>query len=101
MDPIFTPAVIAGLVSGGSALGSAGAGIYGANLQDQQASEQLKYARQRDALADKRQAEQDRIAAEMRRKQELLATLERYRQQRQQDAGMWHPSMAQQPQAGE
>jgi len=82
------PLIIAAL----AAAGSAGAGVYGAHLQDKQNAAALAYQKQRDALGDKRQEEQDKIA----RKQELLAMLGRFRQQGQEYTGMWHPSMAQQ-----
>ena len=90
MDPL----TIAMLVSGGTALLGTGANVYGAHKSDQQASADRAYSRERDAIGDKRQAVQDRIANEMRRKQELQAMLQRADQQRQQLAGMYHPTMA-------
>jgi len=58
MDPL----TIAALIAGGSAIGGLGAGVYGANLQDNQNAKALAYSKQRDAIADKRQEQQDQIA---------------------------------------
>jgi Flp pilus assembly protein TadB len=89
MDPLTIGVIVAGLAS-------AAAGAYGAYSGDKQADKQRKYAQGRDALADKRQAEQDRIAASDRQRQAIMQMLDRSRQQRQQNAAMWHPPLPQQ-----
>jgi hypothetical protein len=87
MDPMTIAALV-------SAAASAGSKAYGAYQSDKQASAQESYNRNRDALADKRQAEQDWIARQIRNRQMLLQTLERARQQRQEAASQWLPSMS-------
>jgi len=94
MDPLTIGAIIAGL-------GAGGAGIYGAYKQDKQDAASREYQAGRDALADRRQAEQDRMSEQERRRQAMLALLDREWQRRQQHAKTWQPSMARQnPQAG-
>ena len=89
MDPMTIAALV-------SAVASAGSKAYSAYQGDKQASEQTRYSRSRDALADKRQAEQDRITKQMRQRQMLLQMLEHARQQQQDGANQWHPYMARQ-----
>jgi len=92
MDPL----TIAALVYGGSSLLGTGASVYGANMQDKQNAAALAYSKERDALADKRQAEQDKIAERLRRKQEIEAMLAKAEQQRQLNASRWLPPMSRQ-----
>jgi len=87
MDPLTIGAIIAGLAAGG-------ASIYGAYKGDKQDSANRSYQMERNAIADRRQGEQDRIAERERRREAMRALLDRERQKRQLHAGMWHPSMA-------
>jgi hypothetical protein len=88
MDPLTIGVIFAGLAA-------AGAGAYGAYNQDKQADRQLKYSQGRDALADRRQAEQDRISEDERKRQRMLQMLNRIRERKQENAAMWHPSTTQ------
>jgi len=73
---------------------AAAAKTYSAHKQDQQNAANQNYNKSRDALSDKRQAAQDAIAEQERKRQTILAILQRSQQQRQAAASLWHPSMA-------
>jgi len=83
MDPLTIAAIVA-------ALGATGASIYGASQSDRQDTANRNYAMGRDALADKRQAEQ-------LKRQEFQEMLNRIKQNQTDNARMWQPSMAQRP----
>jgi len=75
-----------------------GASTYGAYKQDQLNREALAYQKKRDALGDKRQAAQDQISEQERKRRQLMEMLAMSEQQRQRNASQWHPTMARQPQ---
>jgi len=94
MDPVTLSLLGLGVGGAGSILGGA-ASVYGANLQDNLNRDALAYQKKRDALGDQRQARQDTISEEDRKRRIILEKLAMAEQERRRAASQWHPSMAQ------